>query len=150
MDTPFYERLPGEVTILHSIRIPNLPDQKIKFSDGQEKEIAAGATACELNLTGSDKVSPNSFTIFSVFSGARAFELLSPEEQEFALNTTVTYAPQAYEYIRECKASEDGLTIPTFGREVPIENLSEWEWNKVAEHPVSLDPNMAYSSPSSS
>ncbi|CEJ54243.1 Putative Alpha-ketoglutarate dependent xanthine dioxygenase [Penicillium brasilianum] len=116
MDTPFYERLPGEVTILHSIRIPNLPDQKIKFSDGEEKEIAAGATA--------------------FFSGARAFELLSPEEQEFALNTTVTYAPQAYEYIRKCKSSEDGLTIPNFGREVPIENLSEWEWNKVAEHPM--------------
>ncbi|KAJ5364090.1 uncharacterized protein N7496_009803 [Penicillium cataractarum] len=116
MDTPFYERLPGEVTILHSIRIPKMSDQKIKFPGGEEKEIAAGATA--------------------FFSGARAFELLSPEEQEFALNTTVTYAPQAYEYIRQCKASEDGLTIPTFGREVPIENLSEWEWNKVAEHPM--------------
>jgi hypothetical protein len=47
MDIPFYERLPGEVTILHSIRSPNLPDQKIKFSDGQEKQIGAGATACE-------------------------------------------------------------------------------------------------------
>lgn len=72
-----------------------------------------------------------------VFSGARAFDLLTPEEKEFALNTTVTYAPQAYEYIRHCKASEDGLTIPTMGREVPIENLSEWSWDKVAEHPVS-------------
>ena len=72
-----------------------------------------------------------------VFSGARAFDLLPPEEQEFALNTTVTYAPQAYEYIRHRKASEDGLTIPTMGREVSIENLSEWSWDKVAEHPVS-------------
>lgn len=73
-----------------------------------------------------------------VFSGARAFALLTPEEQEFALNTTVTYAPQAYEYIRQCKASEDGLTIPTLGSEVPVEKLSEWSWDKVAEHPVSL------------
>lgn len=72
-----------------------------------------------------------------VFSGARAFALLSPDEQEFALNTTVTYAPQAYEYIRQCKASEDGLTIPTMGREVAVEKLSDWSWNKVAEHPVS-------------
>jgi hypothetical protein len=47
MDTPFYERLPGEVTILHSIRSPNLPDQKIKFPDGKEKVVGAGATACE-------------------------------------------------------------------------------------------------------
>ena len=47
MDTPFYERLPGEVTILHSIRIPNVPDQRIKFPDGKEKVVGAGATACE-------------------------------------------------------------------------------------------------------
>jgi hypothetical protein len=72
-----------------------------------------------------------------VFSGARAFALLTPEEQEFALNTTVTYAPQAYEYIRQCKASDDGVTVPTMGKEVPVEKLSEWAWDKVAEHPVS-------------
>ncbi|KAI4594916.1 hypothetical protein KJ359_007439 [Pestalotiopsis sp. 9143b] len=116
MDTPFYERLPGEVTVLHSIQIPTIPDQKIKFPDGTEKEVGAGATA--------------------FFSGARAFELLTPEEQEFALNTTVTYAPQAYEYIRQCKSSADGLTIPTFGREVPVDQVSEWSWDKVAEHPM--------------
>jgi hypothetical protein len=51
MDIPFYERLPGKVAILHSIRIPKMPDQKIKFPDGKEKTIAAGATACELNTT---------------------------------------------------------------------------------------------------
>lgn len=76
-------------------------------------------------------------TRYIVFSGARAFALLTPEEQEFALNTTVTYAPQAYEYIRQCKASDDGLTIPTMGNEAPAEKLSEWAWDKVAEHPVS-------------
>lgn len=47
MDAPLYERLPGVVTILHSIQIPQLPDQKIKFPDGQEKSIGAGATACK-------------------------------------------------------------------------------------------------------
>ncbi|OGE48287.1 hypothetical protein PENARI_c030G09472 [Penicillium arizonense] len=66
----------------------------------------------------------------------RAFALLTPEEQEFALNTTVTYAPQAYEYIRQCKASDDGVTVPTMGKEVPVEKLSEWAWDKVAEHPM--------------
>ncbi|KAJ5128495.1 Taurine catabolism dioxygenase TauD/TfdA [Penicillium atrosanguineum] len=123
MDTPFYERLPGEVTILHSIRIPNMPDQKIKFPGGKEKQIAAGATACKSKIR-------------SLFSGARAFALLTPKEQEFAFNTTVTYAPQAYEYIRQCKASEDGLTIPSMGREVSTEQMSEWSWDKVAEHPM--------------
>ncbi|WYZ35462.1 hypothetical protein EsH8_X_000109 [Colletotrichum jinshuiense] len=116
MDTPFYERLPGEVTVLHAVKVPNLPDRRLKFPDGKEKSIAAGATA--------------------FFSGARAFQLLSPAEQEFALNTTVTYAPQAYEYIRQCKATEDGLSIASMGNEVPIEQLSEWSWDKVAEHPM--------------
>ncbi|KAJ0299207.1 hypothetical protein Brms1b_013216 [Colletotrichum noveboracense] len=108
MDTPFYQRLPGEVTVLHAVKVPNLPDQKLNFPDGKEK----------------------------IFSGARAFQLLTPAEQEFALNTTVTYAPQAYEYIRQCKATEDGLSIPTMGKEVPIEQLSEWSWENVAEHPM--------------
>jgi hypothetical protein len=141
MDTPFYERLPGEVTILHSIRIPNVPDQKIKFPDGNEKTIGAGATACEYFQT---KFVQEIYCLTGdiVFSGARAFALLTPEEQEFALNTTVTYAPQAYEYIRQCKASADGLTIPTMGKEVPVEKLSEWAWHKVAEHPVSFHPMM--------
>ncbi|KAF4773743.1 TfdA family Taurine catabolism dioxygenase TauD [Colletotrichum scovillei] len=116
MDTPFYQRLPGEVTVLHAVKVPNLPDQKLKFPDGKEKSIAAGSTA--------------------FFSGARAFQLLTPAEQEFALNTTVTYAPQAYEYIRQCKATEDGLSIPTMGKEIPIEQLSEWSWENVAEHPM--------------
>lgn len=53
MDTPFYERLPGQVTILHCIRLPALPDQKIKFPDGKEKTVAAGATACRSNTISS-------------------------------------------------------------------------------------------------
>lgn len=47
MDTTLYERLPGEVTILHGVRIPKVPDQKIKFENGEDKTIAAGSTACE-------------------------------------------------------------------------------------------------------
>ncbi|KAF4125335.1 Alpha-ketoglutarate dependent xanthine dioxygenase [Geosmithia morbida] len=97
MDTPFSERLPGEVTILHGVQVPQMPDQKLKFPDGTEKKIAANAMA------------------FS--SGARAFELLSNEEKEFALNTTVTYAPHAYEYIRQCKATDNGLFISCIGRD---------------------------------
>lgn len=51
MDAPLYERLPGVVTILHSIQIPKLADQKLKFPDGKEKEIGAGATACKVPST---------------------------------------------------------------------------------------------------
>lgn len=50
MDTPFYQNLPGEVTILHSVQAPKLPDQRLKFPDGKEKTIGAGATACSFTL----------------------------------------------------------------------------------------------------
>lgn len=73
-----------------------------------------------------------------VFSGARNFEVLSVEEKEFALNTTVQYAPRAYEYIRNCKASADGLTIEKLGRETPLSELPAWTWDKAQSFPVSF------------
>jgi hypothetical protein len=57
-----------------------MPDQKLKFSDGREKKIAAGATACELNAFLLYEKVMFYFKLIPVFSGARAFELLSPEE----------------------------------------------------------------------
>lgn len=71
-----------------------------------------------------------------VISGARAFQFLTPEEQEFALNTTVQYAPRAYEWIRDCKATSDGLGIAHVGDERPAADLPPWEWNKVHAFPV--------------
>ncbi|KAF2084924.1 alpha-ketoglutarate dependent xanthine dioxygenase [Saccharata proteae CBS 121410] len=116
MDAPLYERLPGVVTTLHSILNPSLPDQKIRFPHGEIMNLPAGATA--------------------FFSGARAFELLSDEEKAFALNTTVQYAPRAYEWMRDCKATEDGLTIAKKGREKKLEELEEWSWDKVHSFPM--------------
>ncbi|KAK8191992.1 alpha-ketoglutarate dependent xanthine dioxygenase [Phyllosticta capitalensis] len=104
MDMPLNGNLPGFVTSLHCLQAPELPDQKIKFPD-QDLAIPAGATA--------------------FLSGARAFELLTPEEKEFALNTTVLYAPRAYEWMRDCKATEDGFTIAKTGREKPLAELHD-------------------------
>ena len=85
-----------------------------------------------------DELNNNSrkLTYLLVFSGARNFELLSPEEQEFACNTTVQYAPRAYEWIRNCKASADGLTIESLGREKAFNELLEWNWEEVQAFPV--------------
>lgn len=80
---------------------------------------------------------------FVVFSGARNFELLTPEEQDFALNTTVQYAPRAYEWMADCKASADGLTIPNIGREKQLHELPPWTWDKVQAFPVSIIPAKA-------
>jgi alpha-ketoglutarate-dependent taurine dioxygenase len=47
MDAPLYESLPGIATVLHAVQVPSLPDQRLAFDDGQESDIAAGATACK-------------------------------------------------------------------------------------------------------
>ena len=46
MDASLYERLPGFVTSLHSIKNPSLPDQKLRFPGGEVMDIPAGGTAC--------------------------------------------------------------------------------------------------------
>lgn len=102
------------------------------------------ARACQLQLAPqfvSEGSKTKSCTLIyppAVFSGARNFELLSPEEQEFAKNTTVQYAPRAYEWIRDCKASADGLTIETPGREKALDSLLEFRWEKVHSFPVRI------------
>lgn len=79
--------------------------------------------------------------IMVVFSGHRAFELLDPQEQDFALNTTVHYAPRAYEWMRDCKATDDGLTIASVGLEKSLDQLSGFSWDQVQSFPVSLCSN---------
>ncbi|KAE9971116.1 hypothetical protein EG328_010693 [Venturia inaequalis] len=116
MDAPLYENLPGFVTSIRAVEVPNIPRQKLQFPNNTSMEISAGATL--------------------FFSGARNFELLSPEEQEFAINTTVQYAPRAYEWMRNCKASPDGLTIEKVGRETPLDQLPAFEWDKVQSFPM--------------
>ena len=73
-----------------------------------------------------------------VVSGARAFELLSPSEQEFAINTVVEYAPRVYEWIQNCKATSDGLSVASVGNEKAEDELTPWDPDKVQALPVSL------------
>jgi hypothetical protein len=47
MDAPLYDVLPAYVTTLHSVKNPDLPDQKIRFPSGEVMPVAAGATACK-------------------------------------------------------------------------------------------------------
>ncbi|KAL5119250.1 hypothetical protein ACEQ8H_002737 [Pleosporales sp. CAS-2024a] len=116
MDAALYESLPGVVTSLHAIEVPEVPDQQLQFPEGKTMTVAAGATL--------------------FFSGARNFQVLGPEEQAFALNTTVHYAPRAYEMIRNCKATSDGLSIASVGRETPIGELPAFAPEKVHSFPM--------------
>jgi len=116
LDNPLYERLPGKVTVMHSLVVPDSPPQRVVFENGDVLPLAAAATC--------------------FISGAKAFQLLSPEEQEFALNTTVQYAPRAYEWMSNCKATSDGLGIADFGNEKSFDELADWTWDKVHSHPM--------------
>lgn len=57
MDAPLYENLPGFVTAIHAIDVPDLPDQELQFPQGQSMPIAAGATACKTKLSDLIKLS---------------------------------------------------------------------------------------------
>jgi hypothetical protein len=47
MDAALYETLPGIVTSLHAIEVPEVPKQQIHFPGRESMGVAAGATLCE-------------------------------------------------------------------------------------------------------
>ncbi|CAM9019654.1 unnamed protein product [Wickerhamomyces anomalus] len=69
-------------------------------------------------------------------SGKNAFDILSDEDKELALNTKVVYAPHPYIFISEAKATSDGLTMVNEGKELPLDELPEWEESKVKKLPL--------------
>lgn len=118
IDSALYELSPPVVTTLLGIRVPpSGQKQTIVYEDSGEKlDLAQGATC--------------------FISGAQAFERLSPEEKEFALNTTVEYAPHPYIFISPAGATPDGLTMVSEGKEMPLDKLPEWEESKVKKLPM--------------
>lgn len=119
IDSALYDLAPPVVTTLLGIKVPPLTQtQKIVYEDGlgDELELTRGATC---------------FTL-----GALAFEALSPEEQKFALSTTVEYAPHPYIFILPAGATSDGLTMVSEGKETPLDELPEWESSKVKRLPM--------------
>ncbi|GMG21311.1 unnamed protein product [Ambrosiozyma monospora] len=120
IDAALYELAPPVVTTLLGLIVPSTTEkQKILYEGSDEvKEVVKGATAFA--------------------SGKIAFDLLSEEDKEFALNTTVVYAPHPYIYINNCKATSDGLTIESEEppKETPFDELPTWEESKVKRLPL--------------
>ncbi|AOA63996.1 hypothetical protein PP7435_CHR3-0885 [Komagataella phaffii CBS 7435] len=118
IDSALYGLSPPKVTTLLGIQVPKCDEkQKIIYEDnGEEFELVKGATAFA--------------------SGATAFKLLSPEDKEKALNTTVVYAPHPYIFIGKTKATSDGLTIVSEGKEIGLDKLPPWEESKVKKLPM--------------
>lgn len=118
IDAALYGLSPPMVTTLLGCVVPPKQEkQTIVYEDTKEVlELVKGATAFA--------------------SGATAFSLLSDEDKDYALNTTVVYAPHPYIYINNAKATSDGLTMVSEGKEVPLDELPEWEESKIKKLPL--------------
>lgn len=119
IDSALYDLSPPMVTTLLGITVPPATQtQTIDYDDGSGDvlELTQGATC--------------------FVSGAEAFERLSDEEKEFALNTTVEYAPHPYIFISPARATKDGLTMVSEGKETALNDLPEWEESKVKRLPM--------------
>lgn len=119
IDSALYDLSPPLVTTLLGIKVPPpTHTQIIDYDDG---------TGDVLKLT-------QGATCF--VSGAAAFARLSDEEKDFALNTTVEYAPHPYIFISPAKATKDGLTMVSEDKEKKLEELPLWESSKVKKLPM--------------
>jgi alpha-ketoglutarate-dependent taurine dioxygenase len=117
IDSALYELSPPIATTLLGIHVPPRGKlEKIIYDDGEVLELAQGATA--------------------FVSGRNAFRDLSEEDKEIALNTTVIYAPHPYIFISPAKATSDGITMVSEGKEKKLDELPEWEESKVKRLPM--------------
>lgn len=119
IDSALYDLAPPVVTTLLGIKVPpSTQTQTIDYDDGSgdKLELSQGAT-CFVN-------------------GEQAFAGLSEEDKQFALNTTVEYAPHPYIFISPTGATKDGLTIVSEGKEMPLDKLPEWEESKIKKLPM--------------
>ncbi|VEU21737.1 DEKNAAC102319 [Brettanomyces naardenensis] len=118
IDAALYEFSPPVVTTLLGVIVPPKSEkQVITYEDSDERlEVSTGATAFA--------------------SGKTAFDLLSDEDKQFALNTTVVYAPHPYIFIHEAKATSDGLTMVSEGKEMSLDELPKWEESKIKKLPM--------------
>lgn len=119
IDSALYDLAPPVVTTLLGIKVPPATKtQLIDYDDGSgdKLKLTQGATC--------------------FVSGQQAFEGLSEEDQSFALNTIVEYAPHPYIVISPAGATKDGLTMVSEGKEIPFDKLPEWEESKIKKLPM--------------
>ncbi|RLV96096.1 hypothetical protein JA1_000636 [Spathaspora sp. JA1] len=118
IDSALYDLSPPVVTTLLGIKVPpTTQTQTISTFDNDEKlELTQGATC--------------------FISGAQAFNNLSDDDKQFALDTIVEYAPHPYIFISPAKATSDGLTMVSEGKEMELSELPPWEEDKVKRLPM--------------
>jgi len=118
IDAALYKLQPPKVTTLLALRVPENRTQTVLYDDGSGDtlEVPLGTTA--------------------FVSGARAFRDLSPEQQDFALRTSVRYAPHPYVWIKRARANSTGLGLVSEGKELPLTELPAYKAQEVATLPL--------------
>jgi xanthine dioxygenase len=118
MDAALYALHPPKVTTLLAISVPEPRRQTVTYDDGSwdTLDVPLGTTA--------------------FISGAHAFEILSPEAQDFALRTRARYAPHPYVWMKHARARSNGLGLISEGRELHREELPEYDDDKVCTLPL--------------
>jgi xanthine dioxygenase len=105
IDAALYKLQPPKVTTLLALEVPENRLQTVLYDDGSGDtlQVPLGTTA--------------------FVSGSRAFRDLTPEQQDFALRTSVRYAPHPYVWIKQARANPTGLGLVSEGKELARDAL---------------------------
>ncbi|KAG6327197.1 hypothetical protein ID866_11892, partial [Astraeus odoratus] len=113
MDAALYDYYPPKVTTLYGLKVPEGPQQIVRYDDGTGDEL------------------PVSLGTTAFVSGKTMFDILPPEYKSLAVRIRVRYAPHPYEWMAPARAMPTGLGIETEGLELPLDDLPEWEESKI-------------------
>ncbi|CAK7218383.1 Alpha-ketoglutarate-dependent xanthine dioxygenase xan-1 [Sporothrix curviconia] len=118
IDAALYGLAPPIATTLLAVKVPGGRRQTCRYDDGTSDvlDVPLGTTAFA--------------------SGENMFELLSPEDQEFARTTRVEYAAHPYIWMSGAKSRSDGLGMLSEGRELTEAELPPIEQEKIQILPM--------------
>ncbi|KAF7329097.1 putative dioxygenase C576,01c [Mycena kentingensis (nom. inval.)] len=118
IDAALYDLSPPRVTTLYALKVPNGEPQICRYDDG----------------TGDVLSVPLGTTAF--VSGRTMFDLLPTQLKSLAVRTKVRYAPHPYVWMAPAQAKSTGLGIESDGLELALEQLPEWQEEKVKILPM--------------
>lgn len=101
-----------------AVKVPKTEKQTLRYDDGtgDEIQVSRGSTAFA--------------------SSYRMYDLLSPEDKEFARTTKVQYAPHPYIWMSPAKSRSDGLGMESDGVELNYDDLPPIEEEKIKILPM--------------
>ncbi len=118
IDAALYKLHPPKVTTLLALEVPENRQQTVLYDDGSGDTLSV----------------PLGTTAF--VSGARAFRDLTPEQRDFALRTSVRYAPHPYVWIKNARANPTGLGLVSEGKELARDALPPFKEEEIVTLPL--------------